>query len=127
MFSALVFFLFLPLLKRTETISIDTDWLYRKGLVRLLEGVTAAAGRVAEACDLLFVRRLPGVLGRWSRRPLSLVLISYTKMKGAGREAPEVFEGGAPPESVSLQPMGVPVMIGLFSFLVLFMLFVLFF
>ncbi|HMB30515.1 MAG TPA: proton-conducting transporter membrane subunit, partial [Desulfohalobiaceae bacterium] len=31
MFSALVFFLFLPLLKRTETISLDTDWFYRIG------------------------------------------------------------------------------------------------
>ncbi len=31
MFSALVFFLFLPMLKRTETISLDTDWFYRKG------------------------------------------------------------------------------------------------
>jgi len=31
MFSALVFFLFLPLLKRTPTIVLDTDWFYRKG------------------------------------------------------------------------------------------------
>jgi len=31
MFSALVFFLFLPLLKRTDTISLDTDWFYRIG------------------------------------------------------------------------------------------------
>ncbi|MCP4665384.1 MAG: Na+/H+ antiporter subunit D, partial [Deltaproteobacteria bacterium] len=31
MLSALVFFLFLSLLKRTETIAIDTDWFYRKG------------------------------------------------------------------------------------------------
>lgn len=31
MFSALVFFLFLPLLKRTDTISLDFDWFYRKG------------------------------------------------------------------------------------------------
>jgi len=31
MLSALVFFLFLPLLKRTDTISLDTDWFYRKG------------------------------------------------------------------------------------------------
>lgn len=30
-FSGLVFFLFLPLLKRTDTISIDFDWFYRKG------------------------------------------------------------------------------------------------
>jgi multicomponent Na+:H+ antiporter subunit D len=31
MFSALVFFLFLPMLKRTSTIALDTDWFYRKG------------------------------------------------------------------------------------------------
>ncbi len=31
MLSALVFFLFLPMLKRTATISLDTDWFYRKG------------------------------------------------------------------------------------------------
>ncbi len=31
MFSALAFFALLPLLKRTETISIDSDWIYRKG------------------------------------------------------------------------------------------------
>ena len=31
MFSALVFFLFLTLLKRTNTIALDTDWFYRKG------------------------------------------------------------------------------------------------
>lgn len=30
-FSGLVFFLFLPLLKRTDTIAIDIDWFYRKG------------------------------------------------------------------------------------------------
>jgi multicomponent Na+:H+ antiporter subunit D len=30
-FSALVFFLFLPMLKRTNTLSIDFDWFYRKG------------------------------------------------------------------------------------------------
>lgn len=31
LFSGLVFFLFLPLLKRTDTIAIDIDWFYRKG------------------------------------------------------------------------------------------------
>lgn len=30
-FSGLVFFIFLPLLKRTDTISLDFDWFYRKG------------------------------------------------------------------------------------------------
>jgi multicomponent Na+:H+ antiporter subunit D len=31
LFSALVFFLFLPMLKRTDTVSLDFDWFYRKG------------------------------------------------------------------------------------------------
>ncbi len=31
LFSGLVFFLFLPLLKRTDTIALDFDWFYRKG------------------------------------------------------------------------------------------------
>lgn len=31
MLSALVFFLFLPMLKRTDTVSLDFDWFYRKG------------------------------------------------------------------------------------------------
>ncbi len=48
MFSGLAFFLLLPLMKRTETISLDTDWFWRRLLSRL--GVTthslaAAAGR----------------------------------------------------------------------------------
>jgi multicomponent Na+:H+ antiporter subunit D len=30
-FSALVFFLMLPLLKRTDTMSLEVDWLYRRG------------------------------------------------------------------------------------------------
>lgn len=31
MFAGLVFFLFLPMLKRTDTISLDTDWFWRRG------------------------------------------------------------------------------------------------
>jgi multicomponent Na+:H+ antiporter subunit D len=44
----LIFFLLLPLLKPTRTISLDTDWFYRKGgnwvysfLDRTLNGLTA--------------------------------------------------------------------------------------
>ncbi len=54
MFSALVFFLFLPLLKRTDTISLEVDWFYRKAAVlvyafsdRLLNGVNAGAEKLA--------------------------------------------------------------------------------
>ncbi len=34
-FSGLVFFLFLPMLKRTDTIALDVDWFYRKGCTAL--------------------------------------------------------------------------------------------
>ncbi|MDF1860983.1 MAG: Na(+)/H(+) antiporter subunit D [Verrucomicrobiales bacterium] len=52
MLSALVFFLFLPMLKRTATISLDFDWFYRKalpplgrGLDKTLNGTNAAVSR----------------------------------------------------------------------------------
>lgn len=35
LFSGLAFFMMLPLLKRTETISLDVDWLYRVPLMKL--------------------------------------------------------------------------------------------
>lgn len=35
LFSGLAFFLLLPLMKRTETISLDVDWLWRRGLPAL--------------------------------------------------------------------------------------------
>ncbi len=51
-FSGLVFFLFLPMLKRTDTIAIDLDWFYRKGgtmtyqaVARVLNGLNAWADK----------------------------------------------------------------------------------
>jgi len=51
-FSALAFFVFLPWLKRTPTISIDIDWFYRKGaklfyatMDRSLNGLSRAANK----------------------------------------------------------------------------------
>jgi multicomponent Na+:H+ antiporter subunit D len=48
MFSGLAFFLLLPLMKRTETISLDTDWIWRRLLFRsgvAAYSLTANAGR----------------------------------------------------------------------------------
>lgn len=47
LFSGLAFFVLLPLMKRTETISLDTDWLWRRAgpaLLRLAERGLGAAG-----------------------------------------------------------------------------------
>lgn len=45
LFSGLAFFVLLPLMKRTETISLDTDWLWRRAGLGLLK----LAGRLLEA------------------------------------------------------------------------------
>jgi multicomponent Na+:H+ antiporter subunit D len=71
MLSALVFFLFLPMLKRTATISLDTDWLYRKGgdafyriADKSLNAINAAAsrfflGKVVDGVTNFFESGLP--------------------------------------------------------------------
>ena len=49
LFSGLAFFLLLPLMKRTNTISLDTDWLWRRlglGIVKRVTRVADAVGRM---------------------------------------------------------------------------------
>lgn len=55
LFSGLAFFVLLPLMKRTMTISLDTDWLWRRAavsLVRIIEQVLSSIG------DVIAVRRV---------------------------------------------------------------------
>jgi multicomponent Na+:H+ antiporter subunit D len=49
LFSGLAFFVLLPLMKRTMTISLDTDWLWRRAavsLVRIIEQILSSIGEV---------------------------------------------------------------------------------
>jgi multicomponent Na+:H+ antiporter subunit D len=85
LFSGLAFFLLLPLMRRTETLSLDTDWLWRVGLYqtvrglhatlawlgRGLSGLAAGAGRLLGArgrrlfgSDSVDGRRVHGVFAR---------------------------------------------------------------
>jgi multicomponent Na+:H+ antiporter subunit D len=67
LFSGLAFFLLLPLMKRTETISLDTDWLWRVLLlrmVRLIHASISSAGRALGAA----LGRLGERLGKRGRR-----------------------------------------------------------
>jgi multicomponent Na+:H+ antiporter subunit D len=69
LFSGLAFFLLLPLMKRTLTISLDTDWLWRVALNRIVRFVTdslAWAGATAEAAMAALLTRL----GAFNRRHL---------------------------------------------------------
>ena len=56
LFSGLAFFLLLPLMKRTETISLDFDWLWRVGLLRLLRGAGSLVSRVVDMASGLTAR-----------------------------------------------------------------------
>jgi multicomponent Na+:H+ antiporter subunit D len=51
LFSGLAFFLLLPLMKRTLTISLDTDWFWRVVFFRLGSVVYNAVGRVGGALE----------------------------------------------------------------------------
>ena len=70
LFSGLAFFLLLPLMKRTETISLDTDWIWRVGLMRILtllgRGLSETGASIRAAADSLgrdLDRFARGILG----------------------------------------------------------------
>lgn len=69
MFSALAFFLLLPLLKRTKTISLDADWVYRMGT----KGFVAVTDRVLNGLNnwaqRIFGERAMEQLGRFVEEP----------------------------------------------------------
>ena len=126
MLSALVFFLFLKLLKRTETISIDTDWFYRKGGRLFYYIMDRGLNSVNALCDQLIARPLPAWLGRFSRTPVSSMLTLYMRAMGKDRRSIEDFRREARPEATTLLPMGVPVFISIVFLLSLFVIFAFF-
>jgi multicomponent Na+:H+ antiporter subunit D len=94
MLSALVFFLFLRLLKRTETISIDTDWFYRRGGRLFYTLMDKALNGLNRGSERLFVRGLAGAFERLSKdsvaRVVLLPLVSFWIMKGVRGERLEI-------------------------------------
>lgn len=123
MFSALVFFLFLPLLKRTETISIDTDWFYRKGGRLFFWIMDQGLNGINKISDRYIVRGLSENLGRWSRAPLSALRNLFSDATSGEGSPAESGDADVRPESVNLSPMGLPVFlsfIGLFFLCILF-------
>ena len=67
LFSGLAFFLLLPLMKRTLTISLDIDWFWRVALLHVgtaLLRVIAAAGRALQSRVQAILQRLHAVVRR---------------------------------------------------------------
>lgn len=94
MFSALVFFLFLPLLKRTETISIDTDWFYRKGGRLFFHVMDRTLNKINRVCERVFVGGVTGYLARISKdvvpRFILLGMVTFWVLTGSRGEVLEM-------------------------------------
>ncbi len=67
LYSGLAFFVMLPWLKRTPTISLDTDWLYRVALHRVVTGIADRLGSAQEKAQQAAVRLLQAALARIQR------------------------------------------------------------
>ncbi|MEC7883157.1 MAG: Na(+)/H(+) antiporter subunit D [Verrucomicrobiota bacterium] len=55
-FSGLTFFLFLPMLRRTPTISIDFDWFYRKGAKLFYWSMDKAFNSINKAAEHIIIK-----------------------------------------------------------------------
>ena len=65
-FSALAFFVFLPWLKRTPTISIDFDWFYRKGAKLFYAAMDRSLNGLNKAADKYVIKTFLPALARFA-------------------------------------------------------------
>ncbi len=87
LFSGLAFFVMLPLLRRTLTITLDTDWIYRRlgpALVFALERVVMPVDRALRSATLATTRagvRITGLAlgegGRRARAPTTATMVMW--------------------------------------------------
>ena len=93
MLSALVFFLFLPLLKRTDTISLDTDWVYRKGgraVFNVLDKALNGVNWSAEKKLIAFVRFLADFFKDAVAQIALFFVVTFWLLKGEGGKRLEI-------------------------------------
>jgi len=107
-----------------RAVNLDVDWFYRKGARLFYRAMDRGLNGINNACDELFVRGLAGRLARWSRQPLSPVVVAYLKVFGGGRGHSEILEGEITTEKSSLTPTGVPVFLSILGLFCLYVLFI---
>lgn len=64
-FSGLTFFLFLPMLRRTPTISIDFDWFYRKGAKLFYCCMDKTFNSLNKASEHIFIKKFLPALAQF--------------------------------------------------------------
>jgi len=68
MFSGFAFFIMLPLMKRTLTITLDFDWLYRRVMPNVLQNIFSAIWKVDNAIRQAFMAKFEFTLSYLSQR-----------------------------------------------------------
>ncbi len=76
MFSALAFFVLLKYIQRTNTLTLDTDWVYRKGSRYLINILSIPIGLVHNKLGIIFLESIPSALYWFSKNPLSAIRIA---------------------------------------------------
>ena len=62
LFAGLAFFIMLPMMKRTLTISLDTDWFYRRLAPAIINRLATVIGNADQAIRQRFMGALNGVV-----------------------------------------------------------------
>lgn len=78
MFSGLVFFLFLTLLKRTDTIAIDIDWIYRRGSSRFYRVMDIGLNGIDRVSHNFFVRGITQNLISFGKNAPAQIIYAIT-------------------------------------------------
>jgi len=77
MFSAAAFFFMLPMLKRTETITLDTDWFYRRGAVCLVKFIDKYIIRYGQGFKEFIFVKATQKLSMLLSNPSGLIKVLY--------------------------------------------------
>jgi len=112
-FSALAFTLLLlsgiyP--SEIRAINLDFDLIYRKGSRLAVSVVTGITGGIAKGLDYVFIKTLPAKLAALSKHPLSSMMKEYKNIS---------VTTGSMPETITLIPSGIPVLIAVAFLLIL--------
>jgi len=76
LFSALAFFILLRFLRSSDTISLDTDWFYRKGARLLMRFIEGPMKRFGEASQRIFSEDIPRKLKWFSLNPVGALMMA---------------------------------------------------
>ena len=116
LFSALAFFVLLKYLERTNTISLDTDWLYRKAGPVLVNLAAPVVLRISDWLSQAFNERLPAFLLGLARNPAAA--LQMAKEPGSRQEVPVPgYPQNVPAYAGRPSPVGTAVSLALILFL----------